>query len=68
MISTEFSSLAAHNRWLGPTLAITEDELVTRIGLDSAKFLRFLKSQLFSFALITVFLRGADLARLRHRL
>lgn len=37
--------------WLGPTLGTKEDEIVSRIGLDSAMFLRFASSQLKSFAI-----------------
>jgi calcium permeable stress-gated cation channel len=41
--------------WLGPTLATREDEVVRRIGLDAAMFLRFMRSQLLSFAIAAVF-------------
>lgn len=40
--------------WLGPTLATKEDEIVARIGLDAAMFLRFMSSQLKSFAIIAL--------------
>lgn len=39
--------------WVGPTLGLKEEEIVNRIGLDAAMFLRFVKSQLLSFAIIT---------------
>lgn len=41
--------------WLGPTLATPEDEIVRRIGLDAAMFLRFVRSQLTTFAIIAFF-------------
>jgi calcium permeable stress-gated cation channel len=37
--------------WLGPTLAMPEEEIVRRVGLDAAMFLRFVRSQLRSFAI-----------------
>lgn len=40
--------------WLGPALGTKEDEIVSRIGLDAAMFLRFVKSQLLSFAIVTL--------------
>lgn len=40
--------------WIAPTLGIEEEEIVSRIGLDAAMFLRFVKSQLLSFAIITI--------------
>lgn len=40
--------------WLGPALATKEDEIVRRIGLDAAMFLRFIGSQLKSFAIIAL--------------
>lgn len=40
--------------WLGPAMATKEDEIVARIGLDAAMFLRFMSSQLKSFIIITV--------------
>lgn len=44
--------------WLGPTLATPEDEIVQRIGLDAAMFLRFVRSQLITFAIVALFCCG----------
>jgi calcium permeable stress-gated cation channel len=40
--------------WLGPTLATPEDEVVRRVGLDAAMFIRFMRSQLKTFVILAV--------------
>lgn len=39
--------------WLGPTLATEEDDIVRKIGLDAAMFIRYLKTSVFIMALLS---------------
>lgn len=39
--------------WIGPTLATPEDEVVSRIGLDAAMFIRFLRSQALALGILS---------------
>lgn len=40
--------------WLKPVLFVTEDEIVSKLGLDAAMFLRYIKSSLIMMTVLTV--------------